>query len=74
MWTEVQNDTFIEPDEVTEEYYNKSKLKSCALKGFIGFGMSFSGKFYSGYTKNIEMIKRRLRLQKQRTFKKIKTK
>ena len=60
MWREVQNDTFIPPEEVTEEYYNESKkLKSpSALKGFIGFGLSFSGKFYCGYAEKYRNEKR----------------
>jgi DNA adenine methylase len=77
MWHEVQNDTFIEPEEVTEEYYNESKkLESpSALKGFIGFGLSFGGKFYSGYADKYRNDKKEDYLQEAKnSLKKIKPK
>ena len=51
MWKELQNDTFIPPAEVSEDDYNKIKLYKSpnAIKGFVGFGCSFGGKFFSGY-------------------------
>ena len=51
LWKEVQMNRFVCPSEITEQIYNDSKeLESpSAIKGFIGFGMSFGGKFYSGY-------------------------
>lgn len=51
LWKEVQDGTFVFPTEIDEKIYLESKeLKSPnALKGFIGFSMSFGGKFYSGY-------------------------
>lgn len=51
LWKDIQNNTFIFPDKMTEEIYNDiKKLKSPnSLKGFVGFGCSFGGKFFSGY-------------------------
>ena len=51
MWLEVQSDSFIPPEEVSEEIYHESKSieSPSALKGFMGFGLSFGGKYYSGY-------------------------
>lgn len=51
MWKDVQNNTFKPPEFVDETLYHKSKeYKSPnSTKGFIGFGMSFGGKFYAGY-------------------------
>jgi DNA adenine methylase len=51
MWTEVQNDTFNPPQEIDIDYYNECKsLESPnAVKGFVGFNMSFGGKYYSGF-------------------------
>ena len=51
MWNEVKDETFKYPTSVSEEEYNKAKeLKSPnALKAFIGFGMSFGGRFFGAY-------------------------
>ena len=51
MWKGVKNGTFIPPKAVSEKYYNKvKKMKSpSALKGFVGFGCSFGGKYFGGY-------------------------
>lgn len=51
LWKEVKEDNFIPPESVNLEFYEECKnLKSPnALKAFIGFNMSFGGKFYAGY-------------------------
>lgn len=51
LWKEVQNDTFIPPENVDLEFYEEcKKLESpSSLKAFVGFNMSFGGKYYSGY-------------------------
>lgn len=54
LWREVQNDTFVPPPFVTEEQYIQAKtLKSpSAMKAFIGFGMSFGGRFFGAFAPN----------------------
>lgn len=51
MWKEVQKGMEY-PESVSEEEYNKAKeLKSpSALKAFIGFGMSFGGRYFGAYS------------------------
>jgi len=51
LWKEVQLGKFIFPTEMNEEIYLETKelVSPNALKGFVGFSMSFGGKFYSGY-------------------------
>lgn len=51
LWKEVQNNTFKPPESVDLEFYETCKqLESpSSLKAFIGFNMSFGGKFFSGY-------------------------
>jgi len=51
LWKEVQDNTFIPPTNVDLEFYEECKqLESpSALKAFIGFNMSFGGKYYAGY-------------------------
>jgi hypothetical protein len=51
MWNEVKYGTFIYPDAVSEEeYIAAKKLESPnALKAFIGFGMSFGGRFFGAF-------------------------
>jgi DNA adenine methylase len=51
LWKGVKNGTFDPPKTVTEKYYNEvKKMKSpSALKGFVGFGCSFGGKYFGGY-------------------------
>ena len=40
------------PSEVSEEEYNNAKTQAhMALKGFIGIGCSYSGKFFGGYAR-----------------------
>jgi len=51
LWKEVQNGTFTPPLSVSEEEYNKAKiLKSPnSTKAFIGFGMSFGGRYFGAF-------------------------
>ena len=65
LWKEVQEDTFIPPQEITEEIYHKSKelISPSSMKGFIGFGMSFGGKFYAGYADKYKNNKKENYLQ-----------
>lgn len=44
------------PTSITEEEYRNAKLGNCEdyLRGFIGFGCSFSGKWFGGYARNGE--------------------
>lgn len=52
MWTEVKAGTFKYPKSVSEEEYLAAKeLPSPnALKSFVGFGMSFGGRFFGAYS------------------------
>ena len=52
MWNEVKAGTFVCPESVSEEEYNAAKLlpSPSALKSFIGFGMSFGGRFFGAYS------------------------
>jgi len=52
MWKEVKNGTFIYPDSISESEYNEAKqLKSPnGMKSFIGFGMSFGGRYFGAYS------------------------
>lgn len=51
MWKEVKEGTFVCPLEVTEEDYNNAKqlVSPSALKSFIGFGLSFGGRFFGAF-------------------------
>jgi DNA adenine methylase len=51
MWESVQRGEFIPPTEVTEADYLEIKQSDSpsALKGFVGFGLSFGGRFFGGY-------------------------
>lgn len=43
------------PDKITEDQYNfikNSKVTPKYLKGFVGFGLSFSGKWWGGYARD----------------------
>ena len=54
MWKALQNGWDI-PDKITEEEYNyikNNKDKNSALTGFVGFGCSYSGKWFGGYARN----------------------
>jgi len=52
MWNEVQAGTFECPTAVTEEEYLHAKQlpSPSALKAFVGFGMSFGGRFFGAYS------------------------
>ena len=54
MWREVQKGTFEPPSSVSEAQYNEAKeLPSPnAMKSFIGFGMSFGGRFFGAFAPN----------------------
>jgi DNA adenine methylase len=51
MWKTVQKGELVYPESVSEDEYNEAKeLKSpSALKAFIGFGMSFGGRYFGAY-------------------------
>ena len=51
LWKDVQNDTFKPPLSVSEEDYNQAKLLKSpnSLKAFIGFGMSFGGRYFGAF-------------------------
>lgn len=52
MWQRLQRG-WEPPDVVSEELYQKAKAGLCdaALTAFIGFGCSFSGKWFAGYAR-----------------------
>lgn len=54
MWQELQKG-WIPPDILTKEEYkviqHSSNIESC-LKGFVGFGCSFAGKYFGGYAQD----------------------
>jgi DNA adenine methylase len=52
MWKELQDNKLNIPDEITEEMYNQLKVAESpnALKSVAGFGLSFGGKFFAGYS------------------------
>ena len=46
-------DGWVPPDCISEEEYNALKnAPPSALRGFAGFGLSFSGKFFGGYARD----------------------
>ena len=51
LWNDVKNGVFKPPVSVSEEDYNKAKqLKSPnSMKAFIGFGMSFGGRYFGAF-------------------------
>ena len=52
MWQRLQEGNFEPPQNITESEYNYYKLNVKSpdpLKGFVGFGSSFGGKFFAGY-------------------------
>lgn len=53
MYKALQNG-WTPPKEVSEEEYSKAKNGNCEdhLRGFIGFGCSFSGKWFGGYARS----------------------
>ena len=54
MWKELQNDTLKIPLKISEKEYKQYKeLKSPnSLKAIAGFGLSYGGKYFSGYSQN----------------------
>jgi DNA adenine methylase len=51
MWKEIQDNTLVLPNHISEEEYNRLRESKSpnALKAVAGFGMSFGGKFFGGY-------------------------
>ena len=50
MWKSVQRG-WIPPRDVSYDMHQKMKFEKCsALRGFVGFGSSYMGRFFSGYT------------------------
>jgi DNA adenine methylase len=52
LWKELQNDTLKLPKKITEKDYIKLKNsnESSSLRAVVGFGLSFGGKFFNGYS------------------------
>ena len=52
MWKDVQADKFKYPTSISEsEYLEAKELKSPnAYKAFVGFGMSFGGRYFGAYS------------------------
>jgi DNA adenine methylase len=52
MWQAIQAG-WIPPSTVTEEEYNQLRTaEPSALRGFVGFGCSFAGKWFGGYARS----------------------
>ena len=52
MWQSVSNG-WLPPEQVSEGMYKEAKsLPESALKGYIGFAMSFGGKWFGGYPRD----------------------
>lgn len=52
LWQELQRG-WVPPTEVSEELYQSLKhAEPSALRGFVGYGCSFSGKFFGGYARD----------------------
>lgn len=51
MWNEVKDGTFVYPESVSEEEYLAAKKLASpnSMKAFIGFGMSFGGRFFGAF-------------------------
>jgi len=52
MWLAVKDGTFVYPESISEEEYIAAKLLPSpnAYKSFVGFGMSFGGRFFGAYS------------------------
>lgn len=49
LWKGLQDGSFDPPSELTDEEYQELKASPpSALRGFVGFGCSFGGKFFGG--------------------------
>lgn len=51
MWKSVRDKTFIFPENVSEEEYKNAKtlVSPSAMKSFIGFGLSFGGRYFGAF-------------------------
>ena len=51
MWKEVRDDTFVFPPSISEDEYflAKAMQSPSGHKSFVGFGMSFGGRFFGAY-------------------------
>ena len=54
LWTDLQKGVFQPPDSVSEKQYNDAKLLQSpnSMKAFIGFGMSFGGRYFAAFAPN----------------------
>tara|TARA_B110000208_G_scaffold184865_2_gene239210 strand:- start:182 stop:970 length:789 start_codon:yes stop_codon:yes gene_type:complete len=54
LWKGVKDGSFVPPNSISEDRYNKIKESKSpsALKGFAGFSMSFGGRFFTSYAPN----------------------
>jgi len=52
MWKEIQSDKLKIPNQISERKYNELKTAESpnAMKAVAGFGLSFGGKFFAGYS------------------------
>lgn len=52
MWKKVQNNSLHIPKNISENEYNKLRIAKSpnALKAVAGFGLSFGGKYFAGYS------------------------
>ncbi len=51
----VQDHMFLYPDAISEQEYNNLKhAEPSALRGFVGHGCSYSGKWFGGYARSIK--------------------
>lgn len=52
MWIQVQNLSLKYPESISEEEYNAAKIlqSPSGIKAFIGFGMSFGGRYFGAYS------------------------
>ena len=52
LWNSVKYNKFHYPKSISEDQYNKAKLikSPSAYKAFVGFGMSFGGRYFGAYS------------------------
>ena len=52
LWNAVKYNKFTYPKSISESQYNKAKLykSPSAYKAFVGFGMSFGGRYFGAYS------------------------
>ena len=52
LWKEVQAGTFDYPESISEAEYNEAKTlpSPSAYKAFVGFGLSFGGRYFGAYS------------------------